>query len=138
MKDLKINHLAVWLIVVLGQVIPMGWYSLFAEPWMKYNDLTMEFIEANESSTPYFASIVSSIIFAYVLAWVFQRMNIASAVDGLLSGLLMGFAFTFLPAMIQNLFSFNPYPLSWIDGGVNLIIWAVAGLILGGWKKKNV
>ena len=81
MKELKINHLAVWLIVVLAQVIPMGWYSLFADPWMKYNDLTMDFVQENESTTPYIASIIGSIIMAYTLAWLFKKMNIIKIRD---------------------------------------------------------
>ena len=135
MRALKINHLAVWAIVILGQIIPAGWYGMLSEKWMSLNGLTMEMIEENASTTPYIASIVSSIIFAYVLAWVFKEMKVESAVKGLVVGLVMGFAFTHLPHLIQNLFSFRPYALSWIDGGVNLIIWAVAGLLLGGWRK---
>ncbi len=135
MKELTINHLAVWLIVVIGQLIPALWYGLFSESWMAYNELTMDYIEANQRVTPYIASIVSSVIFAYVLAWVFKQMRVESALNGLAIGLLMGFAFTHLPLLIQNLFSFRPYGLSWIDGGVNLVIWGVAGAILGGWRK---
>jgi len=135
MKQPTINHLAVWLIVIIGQVVPALWYGLFSESWMSYNDLTMEYIEENQRVVPYIASVISSVIFAYVLAWVYQQMGVDSALSGLLIGLLMGFAFTHLPHLVQNLFSFRPYGLSWIDGGVNLVIWGLAGLILGGWRK---
>ena len=135
MKELKINHLAVVIIVVIGQLIPMGWYGLLAKPWMAYNELTMEYIQANQSTTPYIVSIIQSFITAYALAWIFTKMRIESAISGLIAAVVMGFAFNLLPSMTQNLFSFRPYELTWIDGGVNLIIFAIAGVILGAWRK---
>jgi hypothetical protein len=45
------------------------------------------------------------------------------------------FCFYLLPTMINNLSSFRPYELSWIDGGCNIVIYAIAGAILGGWRK---
>lgn len=135
MKELKINHLAVWVIIVLGQVIPMTWYIIFAGQWMKYNGLTREQVEQNSSPMPFVASIVSSIVFGYVLAWIFVRMRVASVKDGAIAGLAMGFAFTHLPNMVNNFFTQRPYELSWIDGGINMIIFVIAGAILGGWRK---
>lgn len=135
MKELKINHLAVVVIIVLGQLIPMGWYTAFADQWMKFNGLTKEQIEQNNSPMPFVASIISSIVFAYVLAWIFTRMRVESAKDGAIAGLAMGFAFTHLPNMVNNFFTQRPYELSWLDGGINMIIFVVAGAILGGWRK---
>ncbi len=131
----KINHWAVWLIVLIGQLVPLGWYMMFQKPWMEYSNLTEDFIQANQTVAPFAASIVASIIFAYTLAIVFQKMNIESAPQGFVYAILMGFAFTHLPVLIHGLFAFRPYPLAWIDGGANLVIWALAGLILGGWRK---
>ena len=135
MKTLKINHLAILTIVVLGQVIPAGWYTLFADQWMEFNNLTLEDAEANASATPYISSIITSVFFAYVLAWLFRRMNIESSIDGLKTAILMGIPFSLLNHITLNMFSLRPYGLSWIDSGVELIIWALAGLILGGWRK---
>ncbi len=131
----KINHGAIWTVVVLAQLIPAGWYGLFQEPWMRYNDLSEAYITEQQTATPFVVSIIASAIFAYVLAWVFRRMQIDSALGGFTAAVLMGFAFLLLPLMVQNLFSFRPYPLTWIDGGASLVIWAVAGLLLGGWRK---
>lgn len=136
MKELKINHAAVWVIVVLGQVIPALWYMIFAEPWMEYNGLTMEDAQG-AGATPYVVSIVTSIAFGYMLAWVFQRMGVQSVMDGLKTGFIMGFPIAILGTMTVNLFSFRAYELTWIDGGVNLVIWVVAGVILGGWTKSK-
>lgn len=135
MNNLKINHAAVWVIVVLGQVIPATWYGIFAEPWMAMNNLTMEQATSG-GSAPYIVSIVTSIAFGYMLAWVFVRMRVDSLMDGLKTGFIMGFPIAILGTMTVNMFSIRPYGLAWIDGGMNLILWVVAGIILGAWTKK--
>jgi hypothetical protein len=136
MKTLKINYLAVLVILILGQLIPMGWYSAFQKPWMKYNNLTIE-MGNNGGMTPYIASIIYAGSLAWVLAWIFKRMNIQSAMDGLKTGFLMGVPMMLFYSMMQNLFAMRPYPLSWIDGGYGIILFSVSGLILGGWRKYD-
>jgi hypothetical protein len=135
MKDFKINHAAVWVIVVLGQVIPATWYGIFADPWMEFNNLTME-DATSAGNAPYVVSIVSSISFAYMLAWVFGRMGVSGMVDGIKTGLIMGFPIAILNTMTTNMFSIRPYGLAWIDGGVNLVIWLIAAVLLAVWRKK--
>ncbi len=136
MKEIKINHGAVWVIVVLGQLIPMLWYGMFAEQWMRLNDLTEEDAMSG-GFTPYVVSIITSIAFAYMLAWVFMRMNVTSWADGFKTGFIMGFPIAILGTMTMYMFSMQPYALTWIDGGQNLIIWTLAGGILGGWTKSK-
>jgi hypothetical protein len=136
MKTLKINYLAVLVIVILAQIIPMGWYTAFQEKWMAYNNITMEMGE-EAGITPYIASLVYAAFLAWALAWLFKRMKVESAMDGLKSALILGFPATILSNIMINLFSMRPYGLSWIDGGCGLIIFAVAGLVLGGWRKYD-
>lgn len=135
MRTLKINYLAVLVGTIISYVASAFWYGFWTEPWMAYNKLTLEFIEANFSTTPYIVGFINSAIFTLVLAWVFKRMNIKSGLDGLKSGLIMGFPFALMNTMTTNMFSFRPYELSWIDGGINLLIFAVVGLLLGAWRK---
>ena len=37
--------------------------------------------------------------------------------------------------MTINMFAANPLEMALIDGGVNVIVYGVAGLILGSWRK---
>ncbi len=135
MKKLKLNYLAILAVVIISQVIPMIWYGIFADQWMEMNGLTMDYIMANDSNSPYFVALIASLVFAVILAWLFKRMNIESAKDGFITALAMGIPFSLLNLMTIYMFSFRPYELVWIDGGENLLIWGVAGLILGGWRK---
>jgi hypothetical protein len=134
MKQLKINHAAVWIIVVLAQAIPAFWYGIFAEPWMEMNNLTEE-MATSGGATPFIVSIISSVALTYMIAWVFTRMNVDSLMDGLKTGIIMGFPIAILSTMTVNMFSIRPYALAWIDGGAQLIIWIITGIILGAWTK---
>ncbi len=137
MKTLKINYLAVLVILILGQIIPMGWYSAFQKPWMDYNHLTME-MGNNAGAIPYIASIIYAGSLAWVLAWIFSRMKIESAMEGLKTGFLLSLPFSLFYNIMINFFAMRPYPLSWIDGGYGIVLFSISGLILGGWRKYEV
>ncbi len=134
MKELRINYLAVAAIVVLGQVVPAIWYGQMQEKWMALNNVTME-MGRSSGSTPYVASIIHSAFFGGVLAWLFVRLKIKSAMDGLTTAMIMSLPFTVLDSMTINFFSLRPYELTWIDAAPELIMWAIAGILLGGWRK---
>jgi hypothetical protein len=136
LNNQKINHVAVWVIVVLAQLIPAIWYGIFSTQWLQMNNLTEE-MAMSGGNTPYFVSVISSIAFAYMLAWVFVRMGVSSFIDGLKTGLIIGFPIAIMGTMVVNMFSLRPYALAWIDGGQQLIIWLIAGSLLGGWRKYS-
>ncbi len=138
MKKLKINYLAVIVVVLVAQAIQMAWYTIFAQEWMNLNQLTMEDVNNNENITFYAVSIVGSFIMALALAMLYRRMRIESWKDGLAVGALIGFAFTFIPIMVNGFFEFRPMALAWLNGGVNIIVLTIAGLILGSWRKYRV
>jgi len=135
MKRLKFNHAAIWTCIVISQLIPLGWYSIFQERWMTLNDLTEEYIEANQSSWLFVASVLGGVVSMYVLAWLYRQLPIESARAGLITGLIIGLAFNMISLFTINMFSFRPIELAVIDGGANVLVFAVAGLILGAWRK---
>ena len=130
---MKTNHKAVWLVVLIAQIIPAIWYGLFVDAYLSLNHLTME-----DTAHPiaYFVSIVSATGLTYMLSYIYGRMKIVSAIDGAKTGLIIGFPIYILGLITWNLFSLRPYALAWLDGGVNLIILIIAGAIIGGWQKK--
>lgn len=135
MKRLKFNHLAIWVAIILSQAIPLGWYTLFEGRWMTLNNLTAEYVDANQSSWLFVTSILGGVLSMYVLAWIFKRLPIESGRAGLLTGLIIGATFNMVSLITINMFSFRPIELAFIDGGANVLVFAVAGLILGAWRK---
>jgi len=135
MENLKINHLAVWVAIVLLHVLGFLWFSvLFKEQWM-----SMVGIDLATATPPgagvWITNSVATIIPVYVLAWMFTKFDVNSALQGAGLGLLIGFSFVHLSIMTGDMFAGNPYALSWINGGFSMVSLAVAGLILGSWRK---
>jgi hypothetical protein len=137
MSKLKINHIAVWVNVVILHALGFVWYGpLFGDPWMEMVGITLEEAESGSANMGmWITNTVSTIITVYALAWLFTKMNVDSAVKGLLMGLLIAIAFNFMPAMSGNMFEQSPYWLAYVTGGFNMVGWGIAGLILGAWKK---
>jgi hypothetical protein len=134
----RINHLAVWILVVVHQIVGWVWYALFGEMWLNYHALTKTDIEQTHNVGAYLLAIVTAIVVNYMLAWLIARLNAASAVAGLKIALLCWLAFLFVEHATTAVFSSfetNPWPLILIDMGRPFVAWAISGLVLGAWRK---
>ena len=136
----KINHPAVWILVVIHQLIGWGWYAVFGEKWLNLHARTMTDIERTHNVGAYVFAIVTAIVVNYTLAWLISRLNGTTAVAGLKIALLCWFAFVFMEYATISVFSAfetNPWPLICIDMGRPLVGMAVSGLVLGAWRKTS-
>ena len=136
MTELKINHAAVWVSVVMTFVIGFIWYGpLFGEPWMAMVGITPESAEANSGAGMWVTNVLSSVIQMYVLAWLFTKMSVNSGIQGAMIGIIIAFAFNHMAGMTSGMFSQYPYGLAWVTGGFSMVILGIAGFILGAWSK---
>ena len=136
----RINHLAVWILVVVYFLIGWAWYAIFGEKWLNLHARTMTDIERTHNVGAYALAIVTAIIVNYALAWLIGRLNAASAVAGLKIALLCWFAFLFVEystIAVFSAFETNPWPLIFIDMGRPFIAFAISGLVLGAWRKRT-
>src|SRR5690349_172645 len=108
MRKQSVNLWAVVVCVVLGQIIPALWYSVFSEKWMTLNGFTQAQIKAATSPVPYLASIVSTSFMAYTMAWVFTKLSVRSLSTGMLTGLLFGVVFVLFETIVKDMFSLRP------------------------------
>lgn len=137
---LRINWIAIVVCTILMQIIPMIWYGqIFRQSWMSLNNLTDEFVMSHQDGAipAYICGFVGALIGVYMLARLFVNLNVTSAMRGALLGLSIGFAFTIMPLMSVNLFSYHPYALSWINGGQFTLGYTVSGIILALWRKTE-
>jgi len=137
MRKQSVNLWAVLVCVVIGQIIPALWYNMFSEQWMALSGFKMQDVKTATSPVPYLASIVSTSFMTYTLAWVFTKIPVKSLLTGFLTGLLFGVVFILFEIIVRDMFAMKPLLLSFIDGGVMVIVFAVTGTILGGWRKYD-
>ena len=136
----RINHAAVWLLVVIHQLVAWGWYALFGETWLNLHARTMTDIDRTHNVGAYVLGVVTAIIVNYALAWLLARLNVTNAKSGLTTALFCWFAFLFVEyatIAVFSSFETNPWPLIAIDMGRPLIAWSISGLVLGGWRRRN-
>ena len=136
----KINHLAVWTLVVVHQLVGWGWYAIFGNTWLNLHAKTMTDIERTHDWFAYVTAIIASIFVNYALAWLIARLNATNPIDGLKIALLCWFAFLFVEYSTIAMFSAfetNPWPLVFIDMGRPFIAFAISGLVLGAWRKQT-
>lgn len=139
MQKLKINHFAVWVCVIIQQVIPALWFSelLFGRKWMEFTNLKEEDF-ANPSSVPFVASILVSIFVCYLMAWLFRELKTANVFDGVKLSLFFWLAFVVGQIAVIDMFSLKPFALSLINSGFILVNLVLTGILLSTWKKYEI
>src|SRR2546425_905269 len=135
----RINHLAVWILVVVSFLIGWGWYAIFGEKWLNLHARTMTDIERTHNVGAYVLAFVASIVVNYTLAMLISRFNAKSAFCGLKIALACWFAFLFMEyatIAVFSAFETNPWPLILIDMGRPFVAFSISGLVLGAWPKR--
>jgi hypothetical protein len=136
----KINHAAVWILVVVHQLVGWGWYAIFGNIWLNLHAKTMTDIERTHDWIAYLIAIVAAIIVNYALAWLIGRLNATSAAAGFKIALVCWFAFLFVEYSTISVFSAfetNPWPLVFINMGRPFVAFAISGLLLGAWHRRS-
>jgi hypothetical protein len=137
----KIHHLAVWMLVVIHFFIGLGWYALFGDVWLNYHARTMTDIENTFGVEPYVIAFCAAIFTNYALAWLIYKLHAPSAITGLTIALICWFGFLFVQYAAISAFSAfetNPWPLVFIDMGRPFVAFAISGLVLGAWRKREL
>ncbi len=136
----RINHAAVWVLVVLHQFIGYGWYAIFGDMWLNYHARTMTDIERTHDVKAYVTAIAASVVVNYALAWLISRLHATRAVAGVKIGVLCWFSFLFVEyatIAVFSAFETNPWPLILINMGRPLVAFALSGLILAVWRRPT-
>ncbi|MDX2133440.1 MAG: DUF1761 domain-containing protein [Saprospiraceae bacterium] len=141
--EMKVNWLAILVSVVASMLIGFLWYgALFQTPWMAGNGITMEGekmfkngVEIPMTATPMIVNTVCMAVYALIMNWLLQKMNVSTWQTGAWIGGAIGLMML-LNVIVGNLFANNPMSLSMVDGSYSLVLFVVIGAIVGGWQKK--
>jgi hypothetical protein len=83
----------------------------------------------------YIIAIITALAMTYLLAWLFKELKINTPLRGLFYALIFCIGFLVLEMLTVGKFSLRPLGLTVIDGGMYLVNFIIAGVVLGGWKK---
>jgi hypothetical protein len=141
------NYLAILLCAVINFVVSNIWYGpLFGEKWYALHgivmDKTTKTFTTNGVALDFnpifviFCAIAGALLSAFLLSYLFQRMGITNWKDGLATGVYIGL-FTFVGIAVNHLFLCEPFSLTVIEGCAPVLLFALYGAMLGGWRKKE-
>ncbi len=134
----KINHWAVWLLVILVQVTGFLWYSpwLFGNLWMTLQGKTAA-DSTSASPIPYLISILGAIAAVYFIAWFILKLALNSLGKTLKMILLLWLCICFF--QFATFVAFHGFALGviLIDMGKSLVDFVLIGVVLTLWQKKT-
>jgi len=137
MNKPKINHMAIWVLALVVQPLPMLWYDnmLFGIRWAELNNLS----EADfESFNPinFLWAIFAAVALGYILAYLFRALNITKAIDGLKWAALFWFGLLFMELATQNAFTLRSFELTILDTLIVLFKYEIMAIGIVLWKRK--
>lgn len=134
---MKINHLAVWLCIILMHAFGFLWYGpLFGEKWMALVEIDQATMESGSMDpTIWILNSIAIIAPIYALAWLFTKINVTSGIQGAMIALVITLCFHLLPVLNANTFAGLPGALGWINAGYSVTWLTVSGFVLASWKK---
>lgn len=145
----KINWLAILVSAIAGMFIGFLWYGLFfVDQWAAGVGLTGPGMADGMGAIfkhgdpvtldpviPMIINTVSMFIYAFIMNWLITQTNRTSLAGGATLGAVIGLI-AMLTTYVSNRFAMNPTILSMIDGSYYIVLFAVIGAIMGGWRKK--
>jgi hypothetical protein len=131
------RHVAIWIASIVFFVLGAIWYSVMAAPWMAAIGKTMDELtrEQGASPLPYIVGFTAILVMCYTLAWLMHRLQAATLAAGLRLGAII--AIGFIAATLALNYGFEARSVTlWLINSVYVIVGlALAGAIIGGWKR---
>jgi hypothetical protein len=129
----QVNWLGLVVSLVVGQVIGFLWYgTLFAQAWMKATGVT----EAAGQEWKMGLGILNMVVVLLGLDWLIRRVGTTGFVGGAKTALTACVLFALTVLSLNYIYANGAPALLWIDGGYQLLTYAIGGALLGGLRLK--
>jgi hypothetical protein len=133
-----VRHLAVWIAAIVFFVLGAIWYSVLSAPWSAAVGKTTDALaqETGGSPLPYAIGFAAILVMCYALSWMIERMQATTFVGGLSLGAAIGALFIAANLALNYGFEWRPLALWFINAAYAIVGLAIAGAIIGGWKRR--
>ncbi len=133
------RHIAAWVAAVVFFVLGVIWYSVFAGPWGEAIGKTFDEItrEQGGSPRPYAIGFVAILLMCYTLSWLIDRAQAGTLAGGLKLGATIAFGFIAATLALNYGFESRSVVLWLINATYAVLGLAIAGAIIGGWKRTT-
>jgi hypothetical protein len=127
----NLNYFAIFITTLLTFGIGAVWYTgLFGKMWQKETGLTDKQISEGNMVQTYGGSFVCFLLLNIFLAAVFKGLVPKNWIQGAITGFEIGLFVNLASMTINYLYQYKSLKLWLIDGGYQLVIMTVAGVVL--------
>ena len=132
------RHIAVWIAAIVFLVLGAIWYTVLSARWLAAIGKTMEQITAEQggSPLPYVIGFVAILVMCYALSWLIERLQATTLAGGLQLGAAVAAGFIAANLALNYGFEWRSVTLWLINGAYAVVGLAIAGAIIGGWKRR--
>jgi surface polysaccharide O-acyltransferase-like enzyme len=132
------RHIAAWIAAIVFFVLGAIWYTVLSARWLAAIGKTMEQLTAEQggSPLPYVIGFVAILVMCYALSWLIERLQATTLAGGLRVGVCVAACFVAANLALNYGFEWRPISLWLINGAYAVVGLAIAGAIIGGWKRR--
>lgn len=137
MLDLTgINYWAVLVVWVLYMAVGAWWYSKagFAKQWTKHTGIDILKIPTKQANNIITSVALSALVQAFALAVILNSLDVTTATNGLLVGLLVWLGFTAATTVGVTLYSKRNWKFLWLNSSYFLVVMAVGSVVFTVWQ----
>lgn len=133
----KINHLAVWVLIIVQVALGALWYSpiAFGGEWMAFLGLTETDI-AQGNFVPFVIAIGGTVLLTYFLAWLLLQLEVAYLSEAVKVGFLLWLCVVVTEHATHYAFQGVHFAVLLIDMGKTLISILISVSVLVSWRKR--
>jgi hypothetical protein len=106
--------------------------------WLAAIGKTMEQISGEQAGSPlpYVIGFAGILVMCYTLSWLIERLQATTLAGGLRVGVCVAACFVAANLALNYGFEWRPISLWLINGAYAVVGLAIAGAIIGGWKRR--
>lgn len=132
------RHLATWIAAIVFFVLGAIWYTVLSSRWLAAIGKTMEQLGADQggSPLPYVIGFIAILVMCYSLSWLIERLQATTFAAGMRLGAAVAAGFVAANLALNYGFESRPVTLWLINGVYAIVGLALAGAIIGGWKRR--
>ena len=136
---MEFNDINIWAVVVawlINMAVGALWYSPkgFAKQWSTYTGIDIMKIPTQQANKIIGFVALSALTQAFTLAFVLRSLNVTTAIDGLIAGLVLWFGLVTATMVGVTLYSKRSWGFLWLNSSYFLVVMTVNSVILAIWR----
>lgn len=131
-----INYWAVAVAWIVNCVVGAYWYSPagFAKQWKTHTGVDMLKIPQKQATNILLSVVVSGAVQAFTLALILNSLNVATATEGLIAGLVLWFGLVAATTVGVTLYQRRSWKFIWLNTSYFLVVMTINSLVLAVWQ----